>query len=497
MTISPPCVTVEGTRVPRTLRSATRRALAVVVVLAAAAACSGQAPPSAPPSAPALAAPGPGVDAIVTSPNVALRANVPSGFSPASGIGTDLAFQGRFAFAGNYDGFSVYDVADPSLPRLAAQVLCPGPQGDITVSGSLLFLSTDSSRSDDSCASVPKPPVDPTAWEGIKIFDIANPVAPRYIKSVETKCGSHTHTLVGDREGRSVFLYVSSYGPNPTFADCRPPHDTISIVEVPRAAPQTASVVAEPVLFPDGGNPGTRNPNSEGVEPGIATTDGCHDITVDPAKDLAAGACMGEGVLMDISDRRAPRVITRVRDDTNFAFWHSATFNQDGSKVVFTDELGGGGAPACTPAVGPTRGADGIYDVVGEGDQRRLEFRSFYKIPRMQSPTENCVAHNGSLIPVPGRDLMVQSWYQGGVSVWDFTDSTRPHEVGFFERGPLNQTHLVTGGSWSAYWYDGRIYSSDIVKGLDVLEVTDPALTAGVAPTAGELNAQTQPTSPR
>ncbi|MBW0118617.1 LVIVD repeat-containing protein [Pseudonocardia abyssalis] len=425
---------------------------------------------------------GPGVDEIVSSDNLTQLANVPrrDPFTGEASYGTDIAFQGELAYVGNYDGFVVYDISEPTAPQIVSQVLCPGSQNDVSVSGDLLFLSTDSRWSDDTCSAAPQPQGLLPYWEGIKVFDVSDPADPAYVTSVATACGSHTHTLVPDTAGESVYLYVSSYSPAPELLDCRPPHDRISIVEVPLADPAAAAVVAEPVLFPDGGNPG----------PGSDTTTGCHDITVHPATNLAAGACMGDGVLLDISDREDPQVIERVRDDTNFAFWHSATFNDDGTKVVFTDELGGGSAATCTAAVGPLRGADGIYDIV----DGQLEFRSYYKIPRLQTEQENCVAHNGSLVPVPGRDVMVQAWYQGGISVWDFTDSTNPVEIGFWERGPLSSTELTLGGSWSAYWYNGHVFSSDIQKGLDVLAVDDPAIAGAEDVVFDVFNPQTQPT---
>ncbi|MCZ7437241.1 hypothetical protein O7598_12610 [Micromonospora sp. WMMC241] len=428
----------------------------------------------------------PGVDEISSSPNLRQVANLPKQgpFDTTSALGTDIAFQGRYAFVGNYEGFVIYDVSRPSRPTIVSQVLCPGSQNDISVSGNLLFLSTDSSRSDDSCASTAQPASVKESWEGIKIFDIRDKRNPRYIKSVETACGSHTHTLVPGKDRRNVYLYVSSYSPRAEFPDCQPPHDSISIVKVPVKSPTTASVVATPNLFPDGGYPGIPGQTS-------ATT-GCHDITAYPAKDLAAGACMGDGILLDIKDREAPRVIERVTDTVNFAFWHSATFNNAGTKVVFTDELGGGGAATCNEVVGPNRGADAIYDVTGRGDARKLAFRSYYKIPRVNADTENCVAHNGSLIPVPGRDIMVQAWYQGGISVWDFTDSAKPKEIAYWERGPLDAAQLRTGGSWSAYWYNGHIYSSDIQKGLDVLELRDPRTWLAQLIRVPELNVQTQ-----
>ncbi|WP_399421782.1 LVIVD repeat-containing protein [Streptomyces sp. WAC05292] len=443
------------------------------------------APQSAAPPAGRAPAPGgiPGQDEIVHSPNVTPLVNIPRAFP--DDINTDIAFQGRYAYAGNYGGFTIYDIADPKAPKTVSTVLCPGGQNDISVHGDLLFLSTDSSRSDDSCNSVSQPATEKSSWEGIKIFDIKDKKNPRYIKSVETACGSHTHTLVPD--GRDIYVYVASYSPNEAFPDCRPPHDGISVVKVPRKAPTRAAVVGFPVLFPDGGNPGAP------TNPGVSKTTGCHDITVLPSRKLAAGACMGDGILFDIRDPERPRVIDRVQDNTNFAFWHSATFNEKADKVVFTDELGGGGGATCNEATGPNRGANGIYDITGRGDQRKLAFRSYFKIPRHQADTENCVAHNGSLVPAAGRDIMVQAWYQGGVSVWDFTDSAKPREIGYFERGPLSAGELSLGGSWSAYYYNGHVYSNDIAKGLDVLRIDDPRTDSAERVRLDRLNVQTQP----
>ncbi|MFI5980451.1 LVIVD repeat-containing protein [Streptomyces sp. NPDC051555] len=427
----------------------------------------------------------PGQDEIVHSRNITPLANVPSA-NPAV-INSDIAFQGRYAYAGSYDGFTIYDIGNPSAPRTVTTVLCPGGQNDVSVSGDLLFLSTDSSRSDDSCNSVSQPATEKSSWEGIKIFDIRDKKNPKYIKSVETACGSHTHTLVPGKRG-DVYLYVSSYSPSAAFPDCQPPHDGISVVKVPKKDPRQASVVGFPVLFPDGGNPGAP------TNPGVSQTTGCHDITVLPSKDLAAGACMGDGILFDISEPERPRVIDRVQDNVNFAFWHSATFNERADKVVFTDELGGGGGATCNEATGPSRGADGIYDITGRGDQRKLVFRGYYKIPRHQADTENCVAHNGSLVPVGGgRDIMVQAWYQGGVSVWDFTDSTRPKEIAYFERGPLSTDKLTLGGAWSAYYYNGHIYANDITKGLDVLRLDDWRTESAKWVWTDRLNVQSQP----
>ncbi|GGY37869.1 LVIVD repeat-containing protein [Streptomyces djakartensis] len=430
----------------------------------------------------------PGQDEIVHSDNIQHLAHVPK--DVLQGTNSDLAFQGRYAFAGNYDGFRIFDIGNPGSPKTVAQVLCPGSQNDISVSGNLLFLSTDSSRSDSSCSSTTQPATEKSSWEGMKVFDISDKRNPRYVAAVETACGSHTHTLVPER--RDIYVYVSSYSPNAAYPDCQPPHDGISVIKVPRHAPEKAAVVGFPVLFPGEGPDGGGNPGGP-TNPGVSKTTGCHDITVLPSKDLAAGACMGDGILLSIKDPERPKVIDRVQDNVNFAFWHSATFNQKANKVVYTDELGGGSAATCNAEIGPDRGADGIYDIVGKGDKRKLVFRSYFKIPRHQADTENCVAHNGSLIPVRGRDIMVQAWYQGGVSVWDFTDSAAPEEIAYFDRGPLTTDTIKSGGSWSAYYYNGYIYSNEYARGFDVLRIDDRRTAPARWVHMRELNVQTQP----
>lgn len=421
------------------------------------------------------------------SENIDHVANLPkqAPFNTLDAYGTDIAFKQNIAYVGNYDGFVVYDIANPKKPRIITQVQCPGGQGDMSISGNLLFVSTDYPRSNNTCTSEETDSADPNGWEGMKVFDVSDPAKPRYVSAIATDCGSHTHTLVPDKAGEAVYLYVSSYGPKAEFPNCQPPHDKISIIKVPLANPAAPELINAPVLFPDGGNPGAPD--------GISATTGCHDITAFPSKDLAAGACMGDGVLFDISDRENPRVINQVRDDTNFAFWHSATFNNEGTKVIFTDELGGGGAATCNEATGPTRGANGIYDITGSGADSKLAFKSYYKIPRHQADTENCVAHNGSLIPVAGGDFMVQAWYQGGISVFDFTDSTKPQEIAYFDRSAFNPNELQLAGSWSAYYYNGHIYSSGIQEGLDVLDLRDERTDSAKKVRYEEFNPQTQP----
>ena len=192
----------------------------------------------------------------------------------------------------------------------------------------------------------------------------------------------------------------------------------------------------------------------------------CHDITVYPALGLAGGACAGYGVLLDIKDPANPRRIAAAAD-SNFAFWHSATFNNDGTKVLFTDEWGGGLQPKCRVTDRPEWGADALFSIAHD----TLKFQGYYKLPAPQTSQENCVAHNGSLIPVPGRDIMAQGWYQGGVSVFDWTDAAHPKEIAFFDRGPMDSTKLVGAGSWAAYWYNGYLISSEIGRGLDIFEL--------------------------
>ena len=414
-------------------------------------------------------------------------------FDSTADFNSDLAFENGYAFNGNYDGVQVYDVRDPSNPQLVAKLHCPGSQNDVTVNDGILVTSTDSRRNKAECegnVTSPDTTRPETNWEGIRIFDVSDPRNPQYVRAVRTSCGSHTHTVLPERD--RLLIYVSSYDIGTGRYDCLDTpdpylaHDKISIVEIPRDAPEDAEVIAQPNLFPDGGNRG---------EPGgtVRTngTTGCHDITVYQALDIAAGACTGEGVMMDISDPEDPEVIANF-EDPNFAFWHSATISNDGRKVLFTDELGGGSAATCNPTVGPTRGADAIYDITDPANPR---FMSYFKIPRTQDNSENCVAHNGNLIPnKKGRDILVQSWYQGGVSVIDWTDGNNVKEIAWFDRGPFSDTVPPSplAGFWSTYYYNGYIYGSEIQRGFDVFKLNHPSIAASGAFKTRTLNAQTQ-----
>ena len=231
--------------------------------------------------------------------------------------------------------------------------------------------------------------------------------------------------------------------------------------------------------------------DGDGPEPGPTQ---CHDITVYPAIGLAGGACEGYGMLLDISDPENPRRLSAVAD-SNFSYWHSATFNNDGTAILFTDEWGGGGQPKCRASDPMEWGANAIFTIEGT----EMEFQSYFKLSAPQTPEENCVAHNGSLIPIPGRDIMIQGWYQGGISLIDWTDPTDPVEIAYFDRGPVDGSQMQMGGSWSVYWYNGVIVNSEIARGLDILElVPSTALTRNEIDAANSvqlthLNSQGQP----
>ncbi|MGH9334901.1 MAG: LVIVD repeat-containing protein, partial [Vicinamibacteria bacterium] len=397
---------------------------------------------------------------------------------------TDLAFTKDVVIEGNYHGFNSYNIEDPMAPQLLASVVCPGGQGDVSIYGNLLFMSVQENRARLDCGLQGiAEPKSKERFRGIRIFDISDLRMPKQIAAVQTCRGSHTHTLVNDPDDRgNLYVYNSGTGPvRPTeeLADCSSANAaadpntalfSIDVIQVPLARPEEARVVSRPRIFADpesGAVAGLWRGGDHG--PGTQTTretNMCHDITVFPELGLAAGACSGNGILLDISDPANPVRLDQVTDPT-FAYWHSATFNNDGTKVVFTDEWGGGTRPRCRASDPPNWGANAIFDIV----DRKLQFQSYYKLPAPQTEQENCVAHNGSLVPVPGRDIMAQAWYQGGISIFDFTDSSNPVEIAYFDRGPVDGEDLISGGYWSAYWFDGFLYGTEIARGLDVLKL--------------------------
>ena len=433
------------------------------------------------------------------------------------GTNSDLAFEGKYLFGGNYNGINVYDISDPAKIKLVTSIVCPGGQGDVSVYKNLLFMSVEATNGRLDCGTqgIPLPPgyvpparptappappapgaapaaafvrpptpASPDRMLGVRIFDISDISNPKQVADVQTCRGSHTHTLLVDPKDKdNVYIYVSGSagvrsaeelkgcsGADPSV-DPDSAVYTIVIIKVPVAHPELAKVVASPRIFQDpktgaanglwnGGNHG------EGTQTTSATR-GCHDITMYSYIGLAAGACSGNGILLDIKDPVHPVRVDAVTDP-NYAFWHSANFNNDGTTVVFSDEWGGGGQPRCLATDPMNWGADAIFAL----KDKKLTLTAYYKMPAPQTDKENCVAHNGSLVPIPGRDIHVQSWYQGGVSIMDYTDRTHPYEIAYFDRGPIDPIKRAGGGQWSTYYYNGYIFGSEMARGIDVLKLS-------------------------
>jgi hypothetical protein len=467
-------------------------------------------------------------------------------------INSDISFAGSYVIQGNFSGVQVWDISNPSRPRLHKAFVCPGSQSDVSVYRKLLFVSGEALNGRTDCGTQGvSDTVSHDRLRGIRIFDITDIANPRSITQVQTCRGSHTHTVVtapGDTD--HVYIYVSGSAPvrspselagcsdqspdsNPNSALFR-----IEVIQVPLAHPEQAHVVSSPRIFQNLAAPARHGEAPEDIAARQRTADSaraaggfvvkidgrdaimgrgfvtsqldsivkvrggtgaptaadtaalrgalqdiverriaanrrpptgptqCHDITVYPAIGLAGGACGGYGLLLDIRDPKNPTRIGATAD-SNFSFWHSATFNNDGTKILFTDEWGGGLQPRCRVTDKPQWGANAIFTLSGS----TMAFKSYYKLSAPQTVNENCVAHNGTLVPVPGRDVMVQGWYQGGISVFDWTDPEHPREIAYFDRGPMDSTKLLGAGSWSAYWYNGYIVSSEIARGLDIFEL--------------------------
>ncbi|HYD52491.1 MAG TPA: hypothetical protein VEA99_07680 [Gemmatimonadaceae bacterium] len=567
-----------------------RVSLALVVGLVSAGACARPASTTTTAATPVTQQSDPRVglragryDAAEATFGMRLLSKTPSPEPFANSTNSDLAFTGKYAIQGNYNGFQVWDISTPSKPVLVKGYLCPASQSDVSVYKNLLFVSGEGMGGRVDCGTQgASGPVSKDRLRGIRIFDITDIANPKYIANVQTCRGSHTHTVVEDpKDKENVYIYVSGSAPvrsaeelpgcvnetpdkNPQSSLFR-----IEVIRVPLANPTAAAIVASPRIFqgltapPRHGEApedaaalrraveeakargqytavlfgserplpanftrglldslvkvrgGTGAPTAadsaklrgelqsivdkltgeasgSGPRPGPTQ---CHDITVYPAVGLAGGACEGYGILLDISDVANP-VRLDAAADSNFAYWHSATFNNDGTKVLFSDEWGGGGGPKCRASDPKEWGADAIFTIE---PGRKLKFQSYYKLPAAQTVNENCVAHNGSLIPIPGRDVMVQSWYQGGVSIFDWTDPKNPKEIAYFDRGPVDSTRMGNGGTWSVYWYNGAIVSSEIGRGLDIAElvptehVSQNEIDAARTVHLDYLNAQGQP----
>ncbi|MEQ1690897.1 MAG: hypothetical protein ABMA00_06395 [Gemmatimonas sp.] len=572
-------------------RARVRHAVAFVAVIGLAA-CSASTPTPAP--TPAV---NPATDARVglkaglmdageatSNMKVTAKAVSPPGFLGITN--SDLAFTGKYAIQGNYNGPVIWDVSDPSKPVMVTAYTCPASQNDISVYRNLMFMSAEANNGRTDC--LPGGVADTVSkirMRGVRVFDITDIKAPKLVANVQTCRGSHTHTVLEDpKDKQNVYIYVSGSAgirsPNElagcagnlTADDPNSSRLRIEIIKVPLADPSKSAVVSRANIFTGlkenprhglsdadkeaaaaqvatGRAAGAfiaRNPQSgidmvvpnqvvrplldsavkarggSGAPTGadstalrgtlqtvvnrmfaVAPSTGngpvsdrsqCHDITVYPALGLAGGACEGHGLLLDISDPVNPIRLDAVAD-SNFAYWHSATFNNDGTKLLFSDEWGGGGGPKCRAGDKPEWGADAIFTI----ENKKLKFQSYYKLPSYQTSNENCVAHNGSLIPIPDRDVMVQAWYQGGISVFDWTDAKNPKEIASFDRGPVDGTRMVSGGSWSVYWYNGSMISSEIARGLDIAElvpsqyISQNEIDAAKTVKWSYLNAQGQP----
>ncbi|HEX5069682.1 MAG TPA: hypothetical protein VFV78_05640 [Vicinamibacterales bacterium] len=460
--------------------------------------------------------------------------NGPGGLAYAN---SDLAFgmNGRIVLQGNFHGLMFYNIEDPTKPSLQSIVTCPGGQGDTSIYGHLAFMSVESYGRIDCGAQGPPPrptpaagaapaggrggpaPPDPARMYGVRIFDMTDPRAPKQVAAVQTCRGSHTHSIVTDpRDKENIYIYVSGTSGirlAEEKAGCvSDPNDPktstfgIDVIKVPLAHPEQAAVVNHAYIFMDANTGelasirGRRQGTGEPTNP----TSGCHDVTSYPWAKLLGGACSGNGLLLDTTDPVHPKRLDDVADAA-FSFWHSATFNNDATKLLFSDEWGGGQQPMCQSTQPPMWGGDAVFDIQGTGDGRHLRFGGYYKLPAWQTAQENCVAHNGSLVPVPGRDIMVQAFYQGGATVFDFTDSSNIKEIAYFDRGPINGERMVTGGYWSVYYYNGYLYGSEIVRGLDVFQLTPSELlsqneidaaklaTREGCGNPGDLNVQCQP----
>src|SRR5690606_1744670 len=405
-------------------------------------------------------------------------------------VNSDLAFRGNYVYQGNFAGFSIWDISNPANPTMMTAVSCITSQGDPSIVGNLLFLSAEGGGNRNDCAKGGVQSAKDLMM-GVRIYDVSNPRAPRLVKNVQTCKGSHTHTLVPHPTDRGVvYIYVSGNAgvrdSMPGCVDGTDPADEansryrLDVIRVPLANPAQAEVVTGARIFtgigprPRRGNQAAPAANSRGQ----GGPSNCHDVTSYPAMGLLAGACSSYGLLVDISNPERPVRLDAVAD-TNFSLWHTAIFSNDGKKVVFTDEWGGGTGPMCQATSQMEMGGNTVLTI---GDDRKLTQHAYFKIPTGQAANENCVSHNGSLIPVPGRDLMVQGWYQGGVNVTDFTDPDNVIEIAYFDRGPIDappaagdtsraSRRSTIGGSWGAYWYNGHIISSEMARGLDILEL--------------------------
>jgi hypothetical protein len=461
---------------------------------------------------------------------------------------SDIAFGTHYAYQGNFAGFTIWDITDPAKPVVTAVVKCTTSQGDPSIVGNLLFLSAEGAGNRNDCGSQGvQDPKDHMA--GVRIFDVSNPKAPKLVKNVQTCKGSHTHTIVPSKKDPNIiYIYVSGQSnarPETELAGCKngtDPDDPtnslymLDIIKVELDHPERAVVIPGARIFSGldvdatckqfcaptdprrpAGRGGRRVPGDTAAEPLHTGPRNCHDVTAYPALNLLAAACSTHSILVDISDPEKPFRIDALTDENNYQGRHTAAFSNDGTKMMQTDEWGGGTGPMCQESSMIELGGNTVITLDAKKKQTQ---RAYFKLPSAQSAEENCVAHNGGIIPVPGRDLYVQAWYQGGINVMDFTDPDKAIEIAYFDRGSIDPPALVDvpsaaaeaalaasggrsrntiGGSWGAYYWNGMVYSSEIDRGLDVVELTPTAQLSANEIAAAKLvvltdyNPQSQP----
>jgi hypothetical protein len=478
----------------------------------------------------------------------------PPQFDSARGltfINSDLAFSGHYVYQANFAGFTIWDVANPAKPVIASVVECITSQGDPSIVGNLLFISAEGAGNRVDCGKGGvQDPKDHFA--GVRIFDVSNAKAPKLVKNVQTCKGSHTHTIVpSPKDPKILYIYVSGgqqARPETELAGCKNGDDPadptnslfmLDIIKVPVDKPEQSVVIPGARIFtgldptpacirfcaPTTGGGGRGGRGGRGAAPGgdsaavlappVRTGPrNCHDVTAYPALNLLSASCSTHAILVDISNPEKPFRLDALTDTNNFQGRHTAAFSNDGKKVIQTDEWGGGTSPMCQAGSMIELGGNTIISVDANKKQAQ---RAYFKLPAAQSAEENCVSHNGGLIPVPGRDLYVQGWYQGGVNVMDFTDQDKAFEIAYFDRGSIDppagadipvaaaagqaggRARGTPGGSWGAYYWNGHIYSSELDRGFDIYELTPSEqlsaneIAAAKLVTFTQYNPQSQP----
>lgn len=469
----------------------------------------------------------------------------PAPFDTARGltfINSDLAFGTHFVYQANFAGFTIWDITDPAKPVMASATRCITSQGDPTIYGHLLFLSAEGAGNRNDCGDGGvQDPKDHMA--GVRIYDVSDPKAPKLIRNVQTCKGSHTHTLVpSPKDPRTIYLYVSGQQaarPDSELAGCKNGTDPadpsnslfqLDIIRVPLDRPEQAEVIPGARIFTGLDAGGECKQFCAPVEPRRQAAAGgtrpapdpamptgprnCHDVTAYPAMNLLAASCSTYSIVVDISNPEKPFRLDALTDTNNFQGRHTAAFSNDGKKLIQTDEWGGGTGPMCQASSMIELGGNTVITLDAKKKQTQ---RAYFKLPSAQAAEENCVSHNGGIIPVPGRDLYVQGWYQGGVDIMDFTNPDSTFEIGYFDRGSINPPKLIDGpqpppgtpevrgggntigGSWGAYYWNGLIFSSELDRGMDILELTPSAQLSANEIAAAKLvrftdyNPQSQP----